>query len=188
MMGDDHREASASLGGNGEMGARMRAEPASATKPNVLSTGPTATSDLTSILYEILDAIIELQGADLGLVQLYDEATRTLKIVGHRGMDQGFLDYFATADAGETSACGLALRSMARIVIEDVNTDPDFEPHRHIAPRDRISRRAIDAVGRSGHRQARWHALNPLSRAAPPVCTENSNPDVMMVKPGEDRV
>jgi hypothetical protein len=26
-MGDDHREASASLGGNGEMGARMRAVP-----------------------------------------------------------------------------------------------------------------------------------------------------------------
>jgi len=94
---------------------------------------PTETSGLTYTLYEVLDATIEVQGADFGDIQLYDESTQTLKTVAHRGLDQKFLDYFATVDAREASGCGLALRSGTRIIIEDVNTDPDFEPHRAIA-------------------------------------------------------
>jgi len=109
----------------------MSAEVTSPT--NGPSARPFSIADLPSILYEILDAIIELQRADFGLVQLYDEATGTLKIVAHRGMDRGFLDYFATTDASETSACGLAMRSAMRVIIEDVTTDPKFEPHRHVA-------------------------------------------------------
>ncbi|WP_198029444.1 GAF domain-containing protein [Bradyrhizobium sp. WSM3983] len=103
------------------------------TRLNELGGRLTETSDLPSILYEILDGIIELQKADFGDVQLYDEATGTLKIVAHRGLDQRFLDYFANVDAGDSSACGLALRSGARFIIEDVNADPDFAPHRGIA-------------------------------------------------------
>ena len=94
---------------------------------------PTEMSDLTSALYEVLDATIEVQCADFGDIQLYDESTETLKIVAHRGLDQKFLDYFATVDAAEASACALALRSGTRITIEDVNTHPDFESHRAIA-------------------------------------------------------
>jgi GAF domain-containing protein len=111
----------------------MRAELASMTRLNELSTRLTATSDLQATLYEILDAIIELQGADFGDVQLYDEATGTLKIVAHRGLDHDFLDYFATVDANDRSACGLALRAGTRIIIEDVNADADFEPHWGVA-------------------------------------------------------
>jgi PAS domain S-box-containing protein len=103
------------------------------TRLHELSTRLTATSDLPSILYEVLDATMELQGADFGDVQLYDDATETLKIVAHRGVNQEFLDYFETVDASKTSACGLALRSRARIIIEDVNTDADSEPSRGIA-------------------------------------------------------
>jgi PAS domain S-box-containing protein len=132
-MGDDHRVRPPSLAGDAESVGRMRAELASMTRLSELSTQLTATSDLPSILYEMLDAIIELHGADFGDVQLYDEATGSLKIVAHRGLPQDFLDYFATVDARETSACGLALRSGARIIIEDVNSHPDFEPHRGIA-------------------------------------------------------
>ena len=40
---------------------------------NALGNLLTATPDLPSILYEILDATIKLQGADFGDVQLYDE-------------------------------------------------------------------------------------------------------------------
>ncbi|MGZ5141759.1 MAG: PAS domain S-box protein, partial [Burkholderiales bacterium] len=103
------------------------------TRLNELSTRLTGTSELPSILYELLDGIIELQSADFGDVQLYDEATGTLKIVAHRGLDRTFLDYFATEDADDTSAFGLALRSGTRIIIEDVNADSYFEPHRGIA-------------------------------------------------------
>ena len=114
--------------------ARLRAdELASMSRLHELSTRLTAMSDLPSILHEVLDATMELQGADFGDVQLYDEATGTLKIVAHRGVGQEFLDYFEIVDASDTSACGLALREGDRIVIEDVNTDPDYEPHRDIA-------------------------------------------------------
>jgi GAF domain-containing protein len=98
-----------------------------------LSAPATAGGDLSSILHETLIATIELQGADFGDIQLYDESTQTLKIVANCGLDQGFLDYFATVDANDTSVCGLALRTGTRIVVEDVNTHPDFESLRCIA-------------------------------------------------------
>jgi PAS domain S-box-containing protein len=103
------------------------------TRLNEPSRRLTETSELSSILYELLDGIIELQSAVFGDVQLYDEATGTLKIVAHRGLDRTFLDYFATEDADDTSAFGLALRSGTRIIIEDVNADSYFERHRGIA-------------------------------------------------------
>jgi PAS domain S-box-containing protein len=108
-------------------------ELATMTRLHELSTRLTAPSDLSSLLYEVLDAIMELQGADFGDVQLYDEAAGTLRIVAHRGLDQAFLDYFEAIDASDTSACGLALRTGRRIIIEDVNTAVEFEPHRAIA-------------------------------------------------------
>jgi GAF domain-containing protein len=131
-MGDDHQQGPTSIASDGETLARMRVELASATVLDVLSMGPTATPGLSSVLYEMLDAAIKLQGADFGNVQLYDEAAGTLRIVAHRSLDQEFLDYFATVDARETSACGLALRSGRRVIIDDVITHPDFEPHRGI--------------------------------------------------------
>jgi hypothetical protein len=76
----DRRESLALLPGHGKMGAHNRAEVASLTGLIELSTRLTATSGLPSILYEILDATIELQGADFGDVQLYD-----------RGLDTDFL-------------------------------------------------------------------------------------------------
>ncbi|MCY0725721.1 hypothetical protein OVW19_28690, partial [Klebsiella pneumoniae] len=86
-------------GGDGKKAATTRVELSSMIRLGELSTRLTATTDLPSLLYEMLDATIELQGADFGDVQLYDEATGTLKIVAHRGLDQVFLDYFAIVDA-----------------------------------------------------------------------------------------
>jgi hypothetical protein len=88
---------------------------------------------MAAMLEDVLDAVIELHGADFGNIQLYDEATGTLRIVAQRNFDQAFLDHFATVDAADGSCCGLALRSGARTVIEDVTTNPDFAPHRAIA-------------------------------------------------------
>src|SRR4051812_21661351 len=76
---------------------------------------------------------MDAQRADFGNIQLYDDRTGTLAIVAHRGFSQAFLDYFATVDARDTSACGQALRSSARIIIEDVTTEASYAPHRAIA-------------------------------------------------------
>ncbi|HZI75828.1 MAG TPA: GAF domain-containing protein, partial [Gemmatimonadales bacterium] len=81
----------------------------------------------------VLDAAMGTQRADFGNIQLYDRETGTLAIVVHRGFSQAFLDYFARVDAHGTSACGQALKSSARIIIEDVTTDPSYAPHRAIA-------------------------------------------------------
>ena len=88
---------------------------------------------MAAMLDDMLDATIALHGADFGDIQLFDEATGTLRIVAQRNFDHAFLDYFATVDAADSSCCGLALRSGARTIIEDVTTDPDFAPYRAIA-------------------------------------------------------
>jgi PAS domain S-box-containing protein len=114
--------------------ARLRGdELAAMSRLHELSTQLTAASDLPSLLREVLDATIELQGAHFGDVQLYDSETRTLEIVAQRGFQRESLDHFGRVDADEGSACGLALKHRTRILIEDVNLDADFAPHRGIA-------------------------------------------------------
>jgi GAF domain-containing protein len=52
--------------------------------------------------------------------------------VAQRGFQADFLDYFR--DVREDSAvCGRALQRQERVIIEDVETDPGFAPHRSIA-------------------------------------------------------
>ena len=95
--------------------------------------GSAQVSELPPRLYAVLDATMAAQQADFGNIQLYDAKTGTLEIMVQRGFGQEFLDYFATVDANDTSACGQALKSSARIIIEDVTTDPSYAPHRAIA-------------------------------------------------------
>lgn len=114
--------------------SRLRADELTAmSRLHELSSRLISAADLPSVLYEVLDAIIELQGADFGNIQLYDRQTRTLRIAAQRGFQREFLHYFARVDADEGSACCLALKQRSTVIMEDVNLDPHFEPHRHIA-------------------------------------------------------
>ena len=89
--------------------------------------------ELSKMLEEILDATIELQHADFGNIQLYDPASDSLQIVAQRGFSQAFLDHFRVVRADEPSACGLALKNRARVSIQDVDSDPEYAPHRVVA-------------------------------------------------------
>lgn len=89
--------------------------------------------DLHVGLKEILRATISLLGANFGNVQLYDSNAQVLRIAVHRGFKKPFLDFFREVSTREDSACGRALRSGARIVIEDVEKDAAFKPFRNIA-------------------------------------------------------
>jgi PAS domain S-box-containing protein len=111
----------------------FEAELASITRLHELSTRLTAQSDLSSLLHEVLDTAMELQHADFGNIQLYNEENSSLEIVAQRGFQKEFLDYFRSVDASKGSACGLALRNRARVIIEDIDLDPDFAPHLGIA-------------------------------------------------------
>ena len=84
-------------------------------------------------LQEILTASIELLGADKGNVQLLDSERGVLQIAAQRGFGQDFLEFFREVSAEEGSACGKALRCGERIVIDDVEADPDYAPCRPIA-------------------------------------------------------
>ncbi len=88
---------------------------------------------LEAALHEVLTAAIELTGAAMGNVQLLEPQTGTLTIAAQQGFQVDFLHHFGSVDAGETSACGRALRSGGQIVIEDVEADPEYEPHRAVA-------------------------------------------------------
>ena len=87
---------------------------------------------LLPLLEEVLNAIIALQNADFGNVQLYNPETKTLEIVAYRGFQRNFLDYFSIVNE-PGAACGRAMQRRERVIIEDVLADPDFEPHRQIA-------------------------------------------------------
>jgi PAS domain S-box-containing protein len=89
-------------------------------------------SEFHPLLEEVLDATMALQDADLGNIQLYNPETRALKIVVQRGFQQEFLEHFRTV-RGTATACGRAMELRERVIIEDVETDSEFAPHRHTA-------------------------------------------------------
>jgi len=78
------------------------------------------------LLQRVLQACLELVGADKGNVQIYDEEAQGLAIAAQVGFGEEFLDHFRWVAAGRNCACGKALEE-GRIVIRDVFTDERFE-------------------------------------------------------------
>jgi PAS domain S-box-containing protein len=90
--------------------------------------------DLRQALDEIVVDAIELLGADMGAIRIFDAARGVLKIEAQRGFTQEFLHRFsevALAEGG--SPCCRALRSGKRIVVEDVEADTAFMAFRPLA-------------------------------------------------------
>src|SRR5215471_1535281 len=82
-----------------------------------------ADADSSSLLHDVLDAAIEITGADMGNVQLLDQGV--LKIVAQRGFEKPFLEFFDSVREGN-AACGAALLRGERVIVEDVSTSPVF--------------------------------------------------------------
>jgi signal transduction protein with GAF and PtsI domain len=109
-----------------------------------------AARSLTEILDDALDGAIAMLGSDCGNIQLLAPRAAGLRIVAHRGCSDEFLDYFAVVD-DEGAACGRAMLSSAQVVVPDVERDPAFAAHRHIAASSGF--RAVQStplVGRRG--------------------------------------
>jgi PAS domain S-box-containing protein len=96
-----------------------------------------------SVLEQVLDASIELQRADFGLVQLCNPHTNVLTLVAQRGFTQDFVERFNTGDDASTP-CGRAMLRRERVIIEDVATDSAFELYRHIA--EQVGFRAVQST------------------------------------------
>ena len=82
-------------------------------------------ADLRALLEESLETAIDITGADMGKIQLFDEASSALKMMVHRGFDQRFLNFFATIGVGR-AACGEAARRRERVVVENIAESPIF--------------------------------------------------------------
>jgi two-component sensor histidine kinase/integral membrane sensor domain MASE1 len=74
----------------------------------------------------ILDAAIEITGADKGNIQLLEPGSGAATIVVQRGFDDRFLTFFATVHRDSASAGGTALNSQERVIVEDVGQSPIF--------------------------------------------------------------
>jgi PAS domain S-box-containing protein len=80
---------------------------------------------LEPILFEILDAAIEISAADFGSIQLLDPVSGDLRLVVHRGFEAWWLEFWDSVGKGK-GACGTALERKERIVVEDVEQDSIF--------------------------------------------------------------
>ena len=79
--------------------------------------------DFSLLLHEILDAAIEITGAQMGNIQLLEGDV--LRITAQRGFDTPFLEFF-DAVHGDQAACGTALQRGERVIVDDVLNSPIF--------------------------------------------------------------
>jgi len=92
-----------------------------------------ACPNLRTALQEVLEATIEITGADMGKIHRFHPHEGTLEIVAERGLPPAFLDRLNKVRLEEDFACCRTVRAKRRIIVEDVLTDPAYEPYREIA-------------------------------------------------------
>ena len=100
--------------------------------------------DVEGCLVEILNVAVEICGADKGNIQLVDRESGKLKLSAHSGFDDRFLEFFANIADG-ASACGAALNTQQRVIIEDVNESEIFNDESLAVIRE-AGVRAVQAV------------------------------------------
>lgn len=110
----------------------LTAELTAMTRLHEFTTGLLAINEFHPLLQRVLDATIALQNADFGDIQLYDPVTHALEIAVHCGYRRELIEHFRGVHANG-AACGRAMHLRERIIIEDVETDPEYAPHRQIA-------------------------------------------------------
>ena len=93
---------------------------------HVLTTDLKDSDDFHILLEEVLDTAIRATHADFGTIQLFDPATDELTICVQRGFGAEFLKFFDRVHDGYSCACGAAIKSRSRIVVDDIANSPIF--------------------------------------------------------------
>jgi signal transduction histidine kinase/CheY-like chemotaxis protein len=107
-------------------------------------------SDLPDLLREVLQASIELLGADKGKLQLYDEPHNVFRIAAQIGFGQQFIDSFSTI-LPFTAECDTVLDQGQRIIVDDIRTDPRFaDEHDKYIANDVVALLSTPLGGREG--------------------------------------
>jgi PAS domain S-box-containing protein len=89
--------------------------------------------DLQTCLEEVLDAALALMEAELGNVRLLDPTTRQLRIAAQRGFGAEYLEHFSSVGANSGEVCARAAQQRKRVIVEDMQTDPQFASYRATA-------------------------------------------------------
>src|SRR3974390_672743 len=106
-------------------GKRVRTGSDGLTKSRELGTLPLSDAGLKRMLEEIVDAAIDISGADFGNIQLIDAKSSGLTIVAHRGFPQWWVDFWNNLPKGQGS-CGASLKRRKRVIVENVEKSPIF--------------------------------------------------------------
>jgi len=85
-----------------------------------------ASLHLDDCLDWILDAAIQITGAEKGSIQLKDHATGELVMAAQRGFGEAFQKLFSRVDEGAATACAAAMQRMLRVVVENVRESAIF--------------------------------------------------------------
>lgn len=101
---------------------RLAGEVAGAQTLQSISTRLISESTQESLLELVLDAALELMGADSASLQMLEPDRETLTLIGWRNMHPDAVAYWRRVSLGSTTSCGHALRDHTRIVIPDVET------------------------------------------------------------------
>jgi PAS domain S-box-containing protein len=94
------------------------------TRLQTLSTRLLQAQEIEAMMKNILDAAIEIAGADMGNIQLLNRETNALRMVAQAGFESSFVQFFAENTG--ISACGKAVATAQRVIVEDIGTDPVF--------------------------------------------------------------
>jgi GAF domain-containing protein len=86
-------------------------------------------AELQFELQQLLDSALRMTGTRMGDMQLFDAREQALRVIVHRGFDKRVLDEMACISASDEHPCARALRYRQRVVIEDVDSDPQFVPY-----------------------------------------------------------
>ena len=97
------------------------------TRMEQVSTRLLQAGDFSLLLHDILDAAIEITGAQMGNIQLLE--ADVLRITAQRGFERPFLEFFASVH-GDQAACGAALQRAERVIVDDVVTSPSLSGRR----------------------------------------------------------
>jgi hypothetical protein len=121
-------------------------------------------AELQFRLGELLDAALRSSGTRIGNVQLLDRSSELLHIVVHRGFEAHLLQRFTGISKREEAAAARALRFRHRVVIEDVESDPQYAPY-------------LDAARAAGFRAVQATPLfSTYARMAGMFCTHYPYP------------
>ena len=112
------------------------------TKLLQLSGRLSASLELQPVLDEVLDAVVQLQNADMGVLRLYDAERDELYAAAVVGLPDEYIGKLGRVPA-RAGVWGKAFAERRPFVTQDVETDPDFADFRDAA---RTAGRAVRVV------------------------------------------